>query len=90
MLILDLQWHDYIGAFGAFLVVIAYFYLQIGKISGQDITFSVLNAIGSMLILISLSFNFNFSAVIIEVFWLIISLLGLTLGLKNLQRLNKE
>ena len=45
MLILDLEWHDYIGAFGAALIVIAYFYLQIGKISGQDITFSVLNAI---------------------------------------------
>ena len=90
MLISNLQWHDYLGALGAALIIIAYLYLQLGKFSGQNITFSLLNVIGSFLILISLSFNFNFSAAVIEIFWLIISLLGLALGIKNLQRLNKD
>jgi len=86
----NLQWHDYVGALGAALIIFAYLYLQLGKFSGQNITFSLLNVIGSFLILISLSFNFNFSAAVIEIFWLIISLLGLALGIKNLQRLNKD
>ena len=90
MLISNLQWHDYVGALGAALIIMAYLYLQLGKFSGQDIAFSLLNIIGSILILISLSFNFNFSAAIIEIFWLIISFLGLALGLKNLQRLNED
>jgi len=90
MLISNLQWHDYLGALGAALIIISYLWLQLGKFSGQDITFSALNILGAMLILTSLSFNFNFSAAIIEIFWLIISLLGLALGLKNLQISNKD
>ena len=47
MLFSNLQWHDYVGALGAALIIFAYLYLQLGKFSGQNIIFSLLNVIGS-------------------------------------------
>ena len=49
----------------------------------------MLNAAGALLIIVSLIFDFNLSAFVIEVFWLLISLLGLWRSLisrKNSQR----
>jgi len=81
----DLQWHDWVGSLGVLIIVAAYLWLQIGKIAGQNVVFSGANLLGSMLILVSLYFNFNFSAVLIEIFWIIISLFGLVMGLRRLK-----
>ena len=81
----DLQWHDWVGSLGVLIIVAAYLWLQIGKISGQNVVFSGANLLGSMLILVSLYFNFNFSAVLIEIFWIVISLFGLVMGLRRLK-----
>ncbi|SVA98560.1 uncharacterized protein METZ01_LOCUS151414, partial [marine metagenome] len=79
----DLQWHDWVGSLGVLIIVAAYLWLQIGRIAGQNVVFSGANLLGSMLILVSLYFNFNFSAVLIEIFWIIISLFGLVMGLRR-------
>ena len=79
----DLQWHDWVGSLGVLIIVAAYLWLQIGRIAGQNVIFSGANLLGSMLILVSLYFNFNFSAVLIEIFWIIISLFGLVMGLRR-------
>ena len=81
----DLQWHDWVGSSGVLIIVAAYLWLQIGRIAGQNVVFSGANLLGSMLILVSLYFNFNFSAVLIEIFWIIISLFGLVMGLRRLK-----
>ena len=81
----DLQWHDWVGSLGVLIIVAAYLWLQIGRIVGQNVVFSGANLLGSMLILVSLYFNFNFSAVLIEIFWIIISLFGLVMGLRRLK-----
>ena len=81
----DLQWHDWLGSLGVLIIVAAYLWLQIGRIAGQNVVFSGANLLGSMLILVSLYFNFNFSAVLIEIFWIIISLFGLVMGLRRLK-----
>ena len=81
----DLQWHDWVGSLGVLIIVAAYLWLQIGRIAGQNVVFSGANLLGSMLILVSLNFNFNFSAVLIEIFWIIISLFGLVMGLRRLK-----
>ena len=79
----DLQWHDWVGSSGVLIIVAAYLWLQIGRIAGQNVVFSGANLLGSMLILVSLYFNFNFSAVLIEIFWIVISLFGLVMGLRR-------
>lgn len=44
-------------------------------------TYSVLNALGALLILISLVYNFNAPSFVIECFWLAISLTGIGMNL---------
>jgi hypothetical protein len=50
------------------------------------VAYSLANALGAVLILVSLYFDFNLSAVIIELFWAAISLMGAILGLKKSRR----
>jgi hypothetical protein len=75
--LLNLTWHDGIGSFGAALAVVAYYLLQSGKFDGESALYFWLNGIASVLIMISLTVAFNFAAFTIEVFWLLISLMGL-------------
>ena len=84
-MITDLQWHDWLGSLGVLIIVAAYLWLQIGRIAGQNVVFSGANLLGAILILVSLYFNFNFSAVLIEIFWIVISLFGLVMGLRRLK-----
>ncbi len=75
--IMEYQWYDFVGNIGVFLILLAYLFLQLGKINSQSIRFGLLNAFGALSILISLYFKFNLSAFIIELFWLLISLVGI-------------
>ena len=68
---------DLAGFIGVLLIVIAYLLLQLDKLPSSSLSFSLLNAAGSLLIMLSLVFKFNVSAFLIEVFWFLISLLGL-------------
>ena len=67
---------DLAGFIGVLLIVIAYLLLQLDKLASSSLSFSLLNAVGSLLIMVSLVFRFNASAFLIEVFWFLISLLG--------------
>jgi len=68
---------DTAGFVGVLLIVIAYLLLQLDKLPSSSLSFSLMNAAGSLLIVLSLLFKFNMSAFLIEVFWFLISLLGL-------------
>ena len=68
---------DFVGNIGVVLLVITYLMLQLSKLSSDGLAYSVLNAVGAGLIVISLLFNFNLSALVIEVFWVLISLVGI-------------
>jgi len=70
-------WYDVIGTLGVGVIVVTYFLLQIGKISSQQLIYSLLNGIGAALILISLYYDFNLPSVIVEAFWLVISVFGI-------------
>lgn len=59
------------------MMVIAYLLLQVDKLSSSSITYLLLNAIGAVLVMVSLMFSFNLSAFLMEAFWLLISLFGL-------------
>jgi len=67
---------DLIGLFGVILILWYYFLLQTGKCTANSLMFSLANLIGSALLLISLWFDWNLSAVIIEIAWFLISLFG--------------
>ena len=75
---MDYGWFDLIGTVGVLLMVIAYLLLQLERMSSSGISYLLLNAVGSSLVIISLLFRFNFSAFLMEAFWLLISLYGLT------------
>lgn len=71
------EWFDLIGSIGVAIIVITYVALQIGKIRSETLFYSLLNAIGASLIIVSLIYRFNFSAFVVEFFWLLISLFGI-------------
>jgi multidrug transporter EmrE-like cation transporter len=74
---MNYQWFDFVGNVGVFLILVSYLLLQIEKIESKSVSYSLTNAIGAVLIIISLCFDFNLSSFTIEVFWLLISLYGL-------------
>ena len=68
--------YDIIGTFGVGIIVVTYILLQVERIRSEHVLYSILNAIGALLILISLYYSFNFPSFIVEFFWLLISLFG--------------
>jgi hypothetical protein len=72
-----MHWYDVAGTLGAAMIICAYLFLQIGRVASDSMAYLLANAVGALLILISLSVAFNFSAFVIEAFWLAISLFGL-------------
>jgi len=83
---------DLAGFVGVLLIVIAYLLLQLDRLPSSSLSFSLLNAAGSLLIMLSLIFKFNVSAFLIEVFWFLISLIGLSrwLFLRNRLRVKDD
>lgn len=81
---------DVLGILGVTLILVYYFLLQAGKCTANTPSYSIANLIGSCLILISLWFNWNLASVIIEVFWLGISLYGLVRSLQAKTRIIKN
>ena len=73
---MDLHWHDVVGGSGVVLLLLTYLLLQLNYVSAKSLGYSVANALGACLILISLRYNFNLSAFMIEASWLVISCIG--------------
>jgi hypothetical protein len=71
-----LSWFDLAGFVGVVLIVIAYLLLQLNKLPSSTPAYSLLNAMGALLVMISLVFDFNLSAFLMEAFWFLISLFG--------------
>ena len=67
---------DFVGNLGVLVLMVTYLLLQLNKLS-NGLAYSVLNALGASLIVISLLVNFNLSAFLIEVFWILISFVGI-------------
>ncbi|OHE11035.1 MAG: hypothetical protein A3J96_06995 [Sulfurimonas sp. RIFOXYC2_FULL_36_7] len=74
---------DVVGMVGVVIVVITYFLLQSEKIDSKGFLYSFLNAVGSLLVVYSLLYNWNLASFILEFFWILISLYGLRKWYKN-------
>jgi paired small multidrug resistance pump len=79
-------WYDVSGTVGVVLIVAAYLLLQLERVSGNDLIYLTMNAVGAALILLSLLYEFNLSAFLIELFWLGISLLGIARRMRKTRR----
>ena len=69
--------HDILGTIGVGFIIVMYAMLQLGKISAERPAFSACNAVGAIFILVSLTYEFNLSAAMMEGVWLVVSLYGL-------------
>jgi hypothetical protein len=77
------SWYDIVGTIGTAVIIITYVLLQLGRVRSEQLIYSALNAVGATLIIVSLYFNFNFPAFVVEFFWLLISLFGIGKYLYN-------
>jgi paired small multidrug resistance pump len=75
---MSFHWFDLAGFAGVLLIIVAYLLLQVEKLASTSPRYSVLNAVGALLIMVSLVFAFNLSAFIVEAFWFLISLVGIS------------
>ena len=70
-------WYDFVGSVGVLTIISTYILLQIGRIKSESLIYSILNGAGAALIAFSLLYNFNLSALIVEICWILISLYGI-------------
>jgi Mg2+/citrate symporter len=78
--------YELAGFVGAAIIVVAYFAVTQGWLNALDWRFPAANVAGSLLILVSLWFDWNFPSVVIEIFWALISLVGLVRSLAERRR----
>ena len=74
---MDYSLHNLVGNVGVVLIVGTYFLVQIGRISATGAPYVLCNGLGALCILYSLYYDFNLSAFLIEIVWLLISIVGL-------------
>lgn len=68
---------DLVGNIGVVILMITYLMLQLNKLRSESLVYSLANAVGAGLIVISLLVNFNLSAFIMEALWVLISFVGI-------------
>ncbi len=73
---------DLVGYVGVAFVVVTYFLSQVGRMNASRPLYPALNAIGAVMILVSLYYRPNPPSVVIECFWLVISLVGLVRAIR--------
>lgn len=73
---MNYAWHDILGTLGVAIILVAYVLLQIERLRSEHLAFSLMNAVGAAMILVSLWFQFNFASFLMEFFWLVVSLYG--------------
>lgn len=83
---LNLEWYDWIGLLGTFMVLGAFFLLQARKLSGTGIVYQLLNLFGAFGILASLYGSFNVSVFFLQIAWILISGYGIARGLSERSR----
>ena len=78
----EFVWHELVGLAGVALVLLAYFGLQSGRMRGDGLAFQLANILGAGAIALSLVYDFNLSAMVIELSWIAISIYGLVRGIR--------
>jgi hypothetical protein len=79
----EYQWHDLVGNLGVGAVLLTYALVQAGRMEMRALAYSGLNALGAILITISLMYDFNLSSFLIEMVWFVISCYGVWRALRE-------
>jgi len=79
----DLQLFEILGVMGFALYVFNYTMLTLRFVSGNSIRYFVVNLTAASLVLSGLSVSFNLAAAMIQVFFIVMSLLGILLRLSG-------
>ena len=79
---LGVAWYDVVGIVGVGLILLAYALLQAGRIAGDALAYQLMNLFGALAVLVSLLYEFNLSAVLLETAWVLVSLYGIARGLR--------
>ena len=69
--------HNFVGFVGISLIIFAYLMLQLGRWSSDQLSYSIINLVGAAGVIFSLCFEMNLPSLVIEVFWCLISTIGI-------------
>ena len=69
--------YDVSGLCGVAAYIGAYFGVQVGRLKPESMSYSALNLIGPLLVLVSLTDAFNLASFVAQAFWVAITLFGL-------------
>jgi len=73
----DLLILDAVGLLGVFFYLWSYGALQLGRLDGNSLKYSILNSIAAALVLISLYKSFNLASALIQIMWITVSAVGI-------------
>lgn len=73
---MQFAWYDVVGSIGVATIILTYVLLQTERIKSESLMYSALNGAGAGLICLSLVYDFNFSAFVVESLWVLISIYG--------------
>lgn len=73
---MTLDWANIVGLLGSGLMVVAYAYSNIAR-ELNFIWFNLLNLVGSLLLIASLTIHFNLASMALEIVWAAIAVIGL-------------
>ncbi len=63
---MSMNWYDWAGLLGVAIILLAYFLLQASRLRGDALVYQLMNAVGALLVLVSLLYAFNLSAFLME------------------------
>ena len=85
---------EFIGNIGVIILIITYFLFTIGKLK-DNLYYLLLNVLAASLLLINLLVHVNISGILIEIFWILISVIGILKELRKrvvqkIQKIDKK
>lgn len=66
-----------VGLFGVVMVMVAYLLLTVGRWTADLLRYHMFNFLGALFLLFSLFFDWNLPSVVIQIAWMLISLVGM-------------
>lgn len=83
---MSFAWYDIAGLAGTLMILLAFFLLQAGRLSGTGLAYQLLNLFGAGGVLLSLAGAFNVSVALLEGAWVLVSAYGLVRTLRARRR----